>query len=108
MVRKQRLWECFLYHHLKMEWAQIYALACSLEHATAPEVTEALSGFLDNPKTCPHGNPIPAADGSFAALKGIPLNEVAAGNTVRELAVRANATDLFKYVQERDILPGRE
>ena len=108
VVRRQRLWECFLHDHLKMEWAQLYGLACSLEHATAPQITEALSDFLGNPKTCPHGNPIPAADGSSAPLNGIPLREVAVGCTVRVLAVRATSADALKHLQERNILPGRE
>ena len=108
VVRRQRLWECFLHDHLKIEWAQLYELACSLEHATAPEVTDALASFLGDPKTCPHGNPIPAADGLLAPWKGIRLSEVSAGSTIRVLAVRATATDVLKHLQERDILPGRE
>src|SRR5512147_1461619 len=55
VMRRQRLWEVFLYDHLKIEWASIYELACSLEHATAPEVTEALAEFLGNPTNCPRG-----------------------------------------------------
>jgi len=108
VVRRQRLWECFLYDHLKIEWAKLYELACSLEHATAPEVTEALAVFLGDPKTCPRGNPIPAADGSFAPLDGVTLNSVPVGDTVRVLAVNATATDVLKYLQERNILPGHE
>jgi DtxR family Mn-dependent transcriptional regulator len=108
VVRKQRLWECFLHDHLNMEWAQLYKLACTLEHATAPEVADALADFLGNPKTCPHGNPIPAGDGSIARLNGIPLSEVSLGSTVRVLAVRATTTDVFTHLQERGILPGRE
>lgn len=106
VIRRQRLWECFLYDYLKIEWAQLYELACSLEHATAPEVTEALAAFLGDPKTCPRGNPIPAADGSFTPLSGIPLNEVAIGEMVQVLAVNATATDVLKYLYERGILPG--
>jgi DtxR family transcriptional regulator, Mn-dependent transcriptional regulator len=108
VVRKQRLWECFLHDHLKIEWAQLYELACSLEHATAPEVTNALSDFLGDPKTCPHGNPIPAADGSVAPLNGFRLSEVSVGSTIRVLAIRTTAADVFKYLQERNIMPGRE
>ena len=108
VVRRQRLWECFLHHHLKMEWAQLYELACSLEHATAPEVTEALSDFLGNPKICPHGNPIPDANGLYTPLNGIPLSEVRVGSSVRVLAVQATTIDIFRYLQERTILPGRE
>ncbi len=106
VMRRQRLWEVFLYEHLKIEWAKIYELACSLEHATAPEVTEALAEFLGNPKTCPRGNPIPAADGSFRPLDGVPLSAAEVGATVRVLAVNATATDVLKHLQERNLLPG--
>lgn len=108
VMRRQRLWEVFLYEHLHIEWAKIYELGCSLEHATAPEVTEALADFLGHPKTCPRGNPIPAADGSFTPLNGIPLSEVPIGKTVRVLAIRATATDVLRHLQVQDILPGRE
>jgi DtxR family transcriptional regulator, Mn-dependent transcriptional regulator len=108
VMRRQRLWEVFLYDHLKIEWAKIYELACSLEHATAPEVTDALAAFLGNPTTCPRGNPIPAADGSFAPLDGILLSDAAVGDALRVVAVNATSTDVLKYLQDRDILPGSE
>jgi len=108
VLRRQRLWEVFLYEHLKIEWSRIYELACSLEHATAPEVTEALAGFLGDPKTCPRGNPIPDEKGAFTPLNGVPLSEVEVGATVKVLAVNATVTDVLKYLQERNILPGHE
>jgi len=108
VVRRQRLWECFLYDHLKIEWSMVYEFACSLEHATAPEVTEALAGFLGDPKTCPRGNPIPAADGSFKPLDAIPLSELKLGQAARVVAVNATATDVLKYLQEKNILPERD
>lgn len=107
VLRRQRLWECFLYDHLKIEWARIYELACDLEHATAPEVTEALASFLGNPLTCPRGNPIPSSDGSYIPLNGIPLSNAPVSEELRILAVNATATDVLKYLQERDVLPGR-
>ncbi len=90
VLRRQRLWECFLYEHLKIEWAKLYELACSLEHATAPEVTEALADFLGDPKFCPRGNPIPSADGSFTSLKGIPLREAPIGSRVLRAGCQCN------------------
>jgi DtxR family Mn-dependent transcriptional regulator len=108
VLRRQRLWECFLYEHLKIEWAKLYELACALEHATAPEVAEALAGYLGDPKFCPRGNPIPAADGSFTPLAGISLRDVPVGAAVRVLAVSATETDALRYLQARGILPGSE
>ena len=108
VLRRQRLWECFLYDYLKIEWAKLYELACALEHATAPEVTEALAVFLGDPKFCPRGNPIPSTDGSFVPLHGTLLQETPVGVMVRVLAVNATETGLLRYLQERDILPGQE
>lgn len=108
VLRRQRLWECFLYDHLKIEWSLVYEFACSLEHATAPEVTEALANFLGNPKTCPRGNPIPDMDGSIKPLNAIPLSHAKLGDIMQVVAVNATATDVLKYLQEKDILPGRE
>ena len=108
VIRRQRLWECFLYDHLNIEWAKVYEFACSLEHATAPEVTEALAGFLNHPKTCPRGNPIPDAKGDFTPLNGRTLSELKAGEVSTVLAVNATATDVLTYLQEKKILPGQE
>jgi len=108
VVRRQRLWECFLYDHLKIEWAKLYELACSLEHATAPEVTEALAGFLGDPKICPRGNPIPDENGLFTPVNGIPLSKASVGTTAKVLAVNATVMEVLKYLQDRNILPGQE
>jgi len=108
VIRRQRLWEVFLYEHLNIEWAKVYELACSLEHATAPEVTEALASFLGNPTSCPRVNPIPDKTGAFTPLNGDTLREVEVGSTVTVLAVNATATDVLKYLQDRNILPGQK
>ncbi len=108
VTRRQRLWEVFLHDHLKIEWAKIYELACDLEHATAPEVTEALANFLGDPRVCPRGNPIPDAKGSFVPLNGVPLSSLQAGDSALILAVNATATDMLKYLQERNLLPARK
>ena len=107
VIRRQRLWEVFLYKHLNIEWAKIYELACSLEHATAPEVTEALAEYLEHPQTCPRGNPIPDESGTFMPLDGIMLREAEVGSTVTVLAINATATDVLKYLQDKNILPGQ-
>jgi DtxR family transcriptional regulator, Mn-dependent transcriptional regulator len=108
VVRRQMLWECFLYDHLKIEWSQVYELACELEHATAPEVTEALAAFLGQPDHCPYGDLIPSPNGESEPYKGKPLSTATVGETVRIWAVRATATDVLKHLQERGLLPGRE
>jgi DtxR family Mn-dependent transcriptional regulator len=108
ILRRQRLWERFLHDHLKIEWAKLYDFACTLEHATAPEVADALADFLGNPTICPRGNLIPAADGTFTPLKAPALCEIEEGTKIRILAVNAIDMELLIYLQENNILPGQE
>lgn len=107
VIRRQRLWECFLFRHLNIEWAHVYDYACSLEHATAPEVTDALAEFLGNPKVCPHGNPIPDESGIYESPAGIPLTEMKAGQVACVQAIKSTSLEIFKYLQEKNLLPGK-
>jgi len=107
VMRRQRLWECFLHRHLKIEWPRLYELTCELEHATAPEVTEALAGFLGNPTHCPHGNPIPDPHGRFEPLAGIPLTALAVGKAGMILAVQETSVDVLQHLSQHAILPDR-
>lgn len=106
VLRRQRLWECFLVEHLSIGWARAHDLACSLEHATAAEVTEALAGYLGNPTICPHGNPIPDPDGYIDLQSSITLAELSVGERGRIQAIAPENGEILAYVQEQGLLPG--
>lgn len=106
VVRRQRLWGRFLADHLEIPWEHVYDFACRLEHATDDMVTEALSAFLDHPKICPHGNPIPGSDGSVEESADIPLSDMEIGQTVQVARIDQPETTLCAYLAERGILPG--
>lgn len=108
VIRRQRLWECFLIDHLHLDWAQAHDLACDLEHATALEVEEALSAFLGHPEQCPHGNPIPRSDGYLKPVSTTPLNSVGVGHSGRIAAVVPEGSEILSYLAERDLRPGVE
>ena len=63
VIRRHRLWERFLADDLGVPWEHVHELSCQMEHATDNRVTEALADHLGHPTTCPHGNPIPSAEG---------------------------------------------
>lgn len=106
VVRRQRLWGRFLTDYLNIPWWQVYDFACRLEHATDDTVTEALAAFLGHPATCPHGNPIPEADGSVAEVPAIPLIELGVDQEVEIVRIDRPETTLCRYLEERGILPG--
>ena len=107
VIRRQRLWECFLVERLNLDWARAYELACDLEHATAPEVTEALATFLNHPARCPHGNPIPDPASPSPRVRLTPLAELHPGDSGCIQAMAPESSDVLAYLAEKDLLPGR-
>ena len=108
VIRRQRLWECFLVDYLELDWARVHELACDLEHATAHEVAKALAIFLDHPTKCPHGNPIPDAEGEMESSPAVPLSSLKVGQVSRVQAVVPQNSEILTYLAKRKLLPGQE
>lgn len=106
VIRRERLWERFLADHLRLGWARVHDWACQLEHATAPEVIEALDAFLDYPATCPQGNPIPRDGGSLTPASGRLLSELTVGQSARLTAFEDESAEVLNYLERRGLLPG--
>ncbi len=65
MVRRHRLLETFLASELGYAWDEVHDEAERLEHAVSEELLERIDRRLGHPRVDPHGDPIPAADGSL-------------------------------------------
>jgi DtxR family transcriptional regulator, Mn-dependent transcriptional regulator len=59
VVRKHRLAERLLTDIIGLPWEKAHLEAGRWEHVISDEVEERLRVLLDDPSTCPHGNPIP-------------------------------------------------
>ena len=71
VVRKHRLAERLLVDIIGLDWDKAHVEAGRWEHVISDDVEARLVVLLDNPTTCPHGNPIPGAgDGSPPAAPG--------------------------------------
>ena len=106
IVRRHRIAERFLVDVLGLDWDAAHEDACLLEHALSPRVLVALERFLENPEVCPHGHPIPSADGSVAAVTGEALADAPAGVPLRVLRVSENDDEVLGYVGELGLRPG--
>jgi DtxR family Mn-dependent transcriptional regulator len=90
VLRKHRLSERLLSDVLRMKWDRIHEAACQLEHGVTEEVADNIEKLLEQPQTCPHGNPIPTHAGEIAdedtqlLLTLQPNEEVVISNLVDE------------------------
>ncbi len=107
LIRRHRLWEVLLNNHLGIGWEDVYPEACNLEHATSDLVSEKLARFLDNPRVCPHGSPIPRKDLKQPRASGIPLSDLGVGQEARMVrVVRESNTRLLHHLTSLGLVPG--
>ena len=75
MVRRHRLIETWLVREFGYGWDEVHDEAEVLEHALSDKLLDAIDTRLGHPTADPHGDPIPAADGSLRRPKAVRLRE---------------------------------
>ncbi len=81
VVRKHRLAERLLTDVIGLPWEKAHLEAGRWEHVISDEVEERLRVILNDPSTCPHGNPIPGTTSNNVAV--FALSEAHPGDEIR-------------------------
>jgi DtxR family transcriptional regulator, Mn-dependent transcriptional regulator len=107
VVRKHRLAERLLVDIIGLDWDKAHIEAGRWEHVISDDVEERLVVLLDNPTTCPHGNPIPGVDAVGPAQRR--LAEAQPGDRIRleriTESVEHDAASL-SYLGDHGLTPG--
>jgi DtxR family Mn-dependent transcriptional regulator len=108
VVRRHRLGERLLTDILHLDWSRAHDAACKLEHSLTKEVTDSLDATLGNPKTCPHGNPIPSEDGLIVEYEeeAVALSELQPGDEASVSRVTEEGTEMLQYLATLGMMPG--
>jgi DtxR family transcriptional regulator, Mn-dependent transcriptional regulator len=110
VIRKHRLAERLLVDVIGLPWHLVHDEAGRWEHVMSDEVMTRLTQILDDPATCPHGNPIPgSANRSDAPSTQVSLADIEPGQKVRferlGEEVELDGTTLL-YLDESGFIPG--
>tara|TARA_B100001287_G_scaffold62748_1_gene50935 strand:- start:5027 stop:5683 length:657 start_codon:yes stop_codon:yes gene_type:complete len=100
IIRKHRLWESFLVDKLGFSWASVHSIAEQLEHINSEELIDKLDEFLDFPKYDPHGDPIPAKNGSIEKLNQKLLIDFVENETGIIKGVKKATPSLLNYLDD--------
>jgi DtxR family Mn-dependent transcriptional regulator len=73
-IRRHRLAERFLVDVLKFGWHEVHDHADNLQKGMTQVLEDRIEALMGFPTTCPHGDPIPARDGTVKQLIDKPLN----------------------------------
>jgi DtxR family transcriptional regulator, Mn-dependent transcriptional regulator len=110
VIRRHRLAERMLVDVIGLPWHLVHEEAGRWEHVISDEVEERLVTILDDPGTCPHGNPIPGSANKEADEMPVKLAEMDAGEMVRLVRMSEDVEmDMaaMRYLDEAGFIPGR-
>jgi DtxR family Mn-dependent transcriptional regulator len=107
VVRRHRLAERLLTDILGLSWADAHVEAGKWEHVISEPVERAINRLLENPTTCPHGNPIPGSE--YAAPAAVALCDLPVGSpfTVTRIPEELEFTPgLLEFLEDAAVQPG--
>ena len=106
VVRRHRLLEAFLAESLGLSWDQVHDEAEALEHALSPGLCEVIAARLGDPRTDPHGDPIPTRDGQVAETPSVNLGSLRRGQRGRVARVCDRDPAVLRFLAGRGIALG--
>jgi DtxR family Mn-dependent transcriptional regulator len=100
VVRRHRLIELFLVRTLQLTWDEVHEEAENMEHAVSDLLVDRIDTFLGHPKTDPHGDPIPSAEGSIEPESHRTLAECQPGELFELERVLDQTPEFLRYLTE--------
>lgn len=98
MVRRHRLLETYLVEKLGYGWDEVHDEAEVLEHAVSDRFVDRVADLLGHPDRDPHGDPIPAADGTVHLPDAHVMWRVATGE-YRVARISDADPELLRYLE---------
>jgi DtxR family transcriptional regulator, Mn-dependent transcriptional regulator len=108
VYRRHTLAERLMTDVLGLDWAQAHREAHRFEHVITPLIEERLMELLNNPQTCPHGNPIPGVRVPLVE-ESVPLSTIPEGRLVEVARISEEAerdSQLLGYLDTHGVKPG--
>jgi DtxR family Mn-dependent transcriptional regulator len=104
VLRRHRLIELFLVRELGYALTSVHQEAEALEHAVSEHFIEALAAKLGDPHYDPHGDPIPAADGTMQQRDLIPLTALPVGGRAIVCRLNTFSAEMLQHVLDRGFI----
>lgn len=108
VVRRHRLIESYLVAKLGFAWDDVHEEAERLEHVVSDQLVDRMAEALGHPRFDPHGDPIPAADGTMDVPTYVAVPDLEVGEVTHLHRVRTGDADRLRYIADAGLVPGAE
>lgn len=107
VIRHHRLLELYLMEALGFRWDEVHEQADLLEHVISEKLEERIAAALNHPEFDPHGDPIPALDGTMAVVDTVALSDVGEGEVAKVARILDDSnSELLRYLAGLGLVPG--
>ena len=104
-IRRHRLSEVFLVKVMGFGWHEVHDEADRIGTVISDRVAARMEKMAGYPHRCPHGEPIPTADGEMPQIQDEPLSEVEAPADLVVSRVNTHDPEVLKYLAELHLIP---
>jgi len=104
-IRRHRLTEAFLVRVMGFGWHEVHDEADAIGAVITDRITSRMEQMAGYPKHCPHGEPIPTAEGVMPPLLDELLSQVTAPAELIVSRVRTHDPNLLQYLASLQLIP---
>lgn len=105
-LRRHRVIEAYLVQVLGYSWDSVHAEAERLEHAASDELVDRMAAAIGEPRTDPHGAPIPTREGRVDETRHGTLADLRTGERGRVIRVADEDPAMLRYLGRLGLRPG--
>jgi len=106
MVRHHRLLELYLTQKLGYAWDEVHEEADRLEHHISERLEARIDDALGNPQIDPHGDPIPALDGTISTQTLILLSDMSLSRPCEVSRIIDQTPEVLRYFADLGLVIG--
>ncbi len=108
IVRHHRLIELYLVEALGFSWDEVHEEAEVLEHFISEKLEARIAAYLGDPTHDPHGDPIPALDGTLPESSAQSLANLPEKTQARIVRVSDQDGERLRYIAKLGLVPGAQ
>ena len=102
-VRRHRVVETWLVERHGYDWDEVHDEAEILEHALSDRLLESIARSLGDPVRDPHGDPIPAADGTVMRPDAVLLADAEVGHEGAVVRISDDDSAMLRFLAESGV-----
>ncbi len=105
-IRRHRILEVFLVNVMGFTWDEAHEHADALSAGLNNDLTERMAEMTGFPQRCPHGEPIPDADGRLPEVNDVCIVNLGVGYQGAVSRVRTHEPEKLQYLASLNLTPG--